>query len=130
MSDILEDIITLFSINDEGKHYDNLSRGYFMGSKTGKSISKYVIDINTNLYPMEVFCEYKFLISKSDECKGEYDYVMYGQVYKVNDQKTKPQDQTQFYISFGGLLMKATVLTFLERITLDDNLYLMIRKLQ
>lgn len=130
MSDILEDIITLLSINDEGKHYDNLTRGHFTGSKTGKSISEYVIDMNTTLFSIEISCKYKLLLSKSDECKGEYDYVMIGHVYKVNDQKTKPLDQIQFYISFGGLLMKISTSTLLGPITLDDNIYLMIRIVQ
>ena len=125
--DILEDIIILLSVDNEGKHYDYLTRGHFAGSKTGKCASSYVIDINTNLYSMEVFCKYKLLLSKSNECENEYDYMMNGHVYQLNDQN--PQS-TELCVSFGGLLMKATVSTFLGAVTLDDNLYLMIRKVQ
>jgi len=131
-SDIVQDTITLQSIDNEGKHYDDLTRAYFAGAKTGKSNapqSSYVIDINTNLYSLEVFCKYQLLISKSDECKTDYEYVMNGYVYKVTDQKTKTKNSTEFYVSFGGLLLKATVSSFLAPIMLDDNLFLMIRKL-
>ena len=126
MSDILQDTISLNSVDADGKHYDLLTRGYFSGSKT----ASYVIDINTTLFPIEVCRKYKLLLSKSDECIDDYTYVMNGKVFKINDRKTKLQNQTEFYVSFGGLLMKATVSTLLGPITLDDNLYLMIRKVQ
>lgn len=130
-SDIVQDTIILQSVDNEGKHYDFLTRAYFAGLKISKGLqSMYVIDINTKLYPLEIFGKYQLLISKSDECKDDYEYVMNGSVYKVIDQTTKSKNVTEFYVSFGGLLLKATIFSFLSPIMLDDNLFLMIRKLQ
>jgi hypothetical protein len=124
--DVLKDVISLISIDNDGKQYDHLTRGYFSGTKIGRFSPSYVIDINTSLYPIKLFSKYQVLLSKSEECKGDYDYVMNGHVYKINDQK----QHMEFYISFGGLLLQATVSSLLTSITLDDTVYLMIRNVQ
>ena len=129
MTDILQDTVTLQSVDNDGKHYDQLSRRYFAGAKASRSsatASAYVIDINTSLYPIELFSKYKLLLSKSDAATKDYDYVAFGQVYKINDDK----HPTAFFVSFGGLLMQATVSTFLAPINVDDDVYLMLRKSQ
>lgn len=124
MTEILQDIITLESIDNEGKHYDHLTRAYFTGSKSGQS--SYVIDINSTLYPVNMSSQYTLLLSKSDKSIKDYEYVTNGQVYKIHDEK----QPTEFFISFGGLLMQGSVSTFLTSINVDDDVYLMLRKVK
>lgn len=127
MPDIIRDTITLQSVDNDGKHYDQLSRAHFAGAKAGRAIaSVYVIDINTSVYPMQLFSRYKLLLSTSDGNSKDYDYVTSGHVYKIIDNK----HPAEFFVSFGGLLMQGIVPTYLSPINMDDHLYLMLRKVQ
>lgn len=62
----------------------------------------------------------------------EYDYVMYGKVYKKAEGKKATTDTTgdvTLYASFGGLLMSlAADKADLEGAHLDDRVYLLVKK--
>jgi len=127
MPDVIRDTITLQSVDNDGKHYDQLSRAHFAGTKVGRmSASVYVIDINTSVYPMQLFSKYKLLLSTSEVDSKDYDYVTSGHVYKIVDDK----HPAEFFVSFGGLLMHGSAHAFLSPINLDDHLYLMLQKIQ
>jgi DNA-directed RNA polymerase I, II, and III subunit RPABC3 len=62
----------------------------------------------------------------------DYDYVMYGKVYKKADSKQTSSESTSevtLYASFGGLLMSlAADKADLEGAHLDDRVYLLVKK--
>jgi len=62
----------------------------------------------------------------------DYDYVMYGKVYKKADNKKSSSDfssEVTLYASFGGLLMSlAADKADLEGAHLDDRVYLLVKK--
>merc|ERR1712078_378871 len=59
---------------------------------------------------------------------SNYDYIMYGKIYKVQDMKGSKPPRCQIYASFGGLLMLLTGDTLkLEKLELDCNVYLLIQ---
>jgi len=59
----------------------------------------------------------------------KYDYVMFGRVFKYKDSSASGQVKADVYVSFGGLLMQLTGdPKRLEDLDLDQNVYLLIRK--
>lgn len=61
----------------------------------------------------------------------DYDYVMYGKVYKKADNKKSSDSSSEvtLYASFGGLLMSlAADKADLEGAHLDDRVYLLVKK--
>ena len=61
----------------------------------------------------------------------DYDYVMYGKVYKKADKKSSAESpgEVTLYASFGGLLMSlAADKADLEGAHLDDRVYLLVKK--
>jgi len=60
----------------------------------------------------------------------KYDYVMFGRVFKYKDSSASGHIKADVYVSFGGLLMQLTGdPKRLEDLDLDQNIYLLMRKL-
>lgn len=58
-----------------------------------------------------------------------YEYVMFGRVFKYKDSTASGQIKADVFVSYGGLLMQLTGdPKRLEDLELDQNLYLLIRK--
>lgn len=58
----------------------------------------------------------------------EYDYVMYGKVFKISREERR-SDRIEVYISYGGLLMCLSGSPQpLNKIGLDTSVYLLMRK--
>ena len=58
----------------------------------------------------------------------DYEYVMYGKVYKKSDSK-KSTGEVLLYASFGGLLMSLEAdKADLEGVHLDDRVYLLVKR--
>ena len=59
-----------------------------------------------------------------------YEYVMYGKVYKKEEENAGGIKKAAVYISFGGLLMhlKADPKNLLD-VDIDNRMYLLIRKI-
>ncbi|WRT70229.1 uncharacterized protein IL334_007224 [Kwoniella shivajii] len=58
----------------------------------------------------------------------DYDYVMYGKVYKFDD-SAQGDNQTTAYFSFGGLLMALRgSYRHLASVVVGENVYLLMRK--
>jgi DNA-directed RNA polymerase I, II, and III subunit RPABC3 len=68
-------------------------------------------------------------IAKRETLMDEFEYVMYGLVYKYKPDTGAGAVRVEVYASFGGLLMKVkgdpAKLAVLE---VDSNLYLLMRK--
>merc|ERR1739848_121438 len=108
------------------------------------------LDINTDLYPLVIGDQLKMVLTSS-LCPREhpdvgiydadflelqkskvdkYDYAMHGKIYKVRDAKTAKGTRIEVYISYGGLLMQLTGdPAILEKLELDDSVYLLLKKL-
>ncbi|ORY33425.1 RNA polymerase [Naematelia encephala] len=59
---------------------------------------------------------------------ADYEYVMYGKIYKFDDSATG-ENQTTAYFSFGGLLMALRgSYRHLANVVVGENVYLLMRK--
>eukprot|EP00049_Salpingoeca_infusionum_P017604 m.353648 g.353648 ORF g.353648 m.353648 type:complete len:155 (-) comp16812_c0_seq1:211-675(-) len=103
-----------------------------------------VVDINTQLYPMNVGDRFSFCLASTLNQDGQpgtdeynpkmqssradsFDYVMYGTVYRLDESG----EQLSVYISFGGLLMRLkgdTSQLMKPELKMDSKQYLLIRK--
>jgi DNA-directed RNA polymerase I, II, and III subunit RPABC3 len=107
--------------------------------------SELTLDINTEIYPLEVSDTFTLLLVESldgssvdvrqkaewvkpvqKSLADDYDYVMYGKVYKYDDANSS---KMSVYCSFGGLLMcLAGDYRALQNIQVGQYLYLLLRK--
>tara|TARA_R110002050_G_scaffold111019_1_gene224102 strand:- start:563 stop:1000 length:438 start_codon:yes stop_codon:yes gene_type:complete len=144
MSSILfDDIFVVTEKDPNGKFFDKVSRFVCKGEEYEMDL---VIDINTDIYPMnkdEKFTltlattlnldgrmeiEGSYMASDGETLADEYEYVMHGKVFKFGG-KGQSVDLREIVVSFGGLLMQLTGdARNLHGISLDQNLYLLIRK--
>lgn len=105
------------------------------------------LDINTDIYPVQVNERFKFSLSRTLDIGGrpdtgeydpmlntrmkpsladDFDYVMYGKTYKVS---ADSQTSTSVYVSFGGLLLKMTGNPKnMPDVEPDTRLYLLMKK--
>ena len=72
---------------------------------TGSDDTNVTLDINTELYPVNVGETLHIQLSQSlsPEMKDAAEYIMYGKIYRFDEGKG---DKTNVFISFGGLLMR------------------------
>jgi DNA-directed RNA polymerases I, II, and III subunit RPABC3 len=110
-----------------------------------------LLDINVDIYPIELGDHLKIALSRSltkgsaiptpstyeatvlssaNTLMNDYDYVMHGKVFKFKDSgETKAFNKAEVYISFGGLLMQLTgEIKQLEQLDLDQSIYLLMKK--
>lgn len=115
------------------------------------------LDIANELYPLKVDDNFSLLLARNlkpddieddaEEQEGEtrkikrelwraddqglandYDYVMYGKVYKFDDNQ-KGEAMTTAYMSFGGLLLALRgSYRHLANVVIGENIYLLMRK--
>jgi DNA-directed RNA polymerases I, II, and III subunit RPABC3 len=97
------------------------------------------IDINTHIYKVQNKDTFSIGLATTPEDNiyevnsknnssliDQYEYVMFGKVYKVID---IDGNLIEIYISFGGLLMKITGdTTDFEGIHLDNRIYLLMKR--
>ena len=108
--------------------------------------SQLVLDINVDLYSLEEGDKFKFALAETlaldsqlddgvfdqsgeESLMDHYDYVMHGLIFKY---KSGPRaSSVDVFASFGGLLMKLTSdQVNVQGLSVDKNIYLLIRKLQ
>lgn len=108
-----------------------------------------VLDVNIDIYPVEVGDQLKVALSQSlvrggnptpatyeatilsgrSNLLDEYEYVMHGKVFKFKDSGAAKQFKAEVYVSFGGLLMQLTGdPKQLEKLDIDQTIYLLIKK--
>ncbi|KAJ3416469.1 hypothetical protein HDV05_001627 [Chytridiales sp. JEL 0842] len=105
-----------------------------------------LLDINSEIYPMKVADKFTLTLASSLSLDGnvaagakkeswrdmsgqrsladDYEYVMFGKVYKYDESGGKAR--TAVYVSFGGLLMCITGEQL--DVNIGQELYLLIRK--
>ncbi|ODV87288.1 hypothetical protein CANARDRAFT_194971 [[Candida] arabinofermentans NRRL YB-2248] len=121
-STLFDDVFTVQNVDTA--RYDKVSR--VIANSTTTSTTSLTIDINTELFPISENDTLTITLAKSlttDEnsedflaangswrplkpnqrsLMDDYEYVMYGTVYKFEEGKS---DNISVYVSFGGLLM-------------------------
>ncbi|EPB69975.1 RNA polymerase Rpb8 [Ancylostoma ceylanicum] len=158
MSDVIfDDMFMVKNIDPDGKKFDRCSR-LFCDSESFRYAPvlisfpfsmELILDVNTQLYPINLNDKFRLMITTSvrddgmpDE--GEYDpqanysrvaqfeYVMFGRVYRIEgDDSGSDGSRIAAYASFGGLLMRLKGEAFnLHGFELDSNIYLLIKKVE
>ncbi|KAJ3112924.1 hypothetical protein HDU96_003992 [Phlyctochytrium bullatum] len=144
-TELFQDIFEVNDVDRDGKKFDRVSRLNATGESTDIAL---ILDINSEIYPLRVADKFSLMLANSLMLDGtgldegrepwrnfsnrrtladDYDYVMFGKVYKFDE--NAGQKQAAVYVSFGGLLlcMKGDASQLL-RISLGQELYLLIRK--
>ncbi|KAG2454623.1 hypothetical protein HYH02_000464 [Chlamydomonas schloesseri] len=142
---LFEDVFDVVDKDPDGKKFDNVSRFICHSDLYEMDLH---IDINTELFPLQRNDKFSLVLAwtinldatpGSDKYDADfpaisgrrtlmdnYDYVMYGKVFKYKDNNMK----VEVFVSFGGLLMKlAGDPAKLEPIEVDNNVYLLLKKL-
>uniref|UniRef100_A0A383VV07 DNA-directed RNA polymerases I, II, and III subunit RPABC3 n=1 Tax=Tetradesmus obliquus TaxID=3088 RepID=A0A383VV07_TETOB len=145
---ILDDVFEVIQKDPDGKKFDRVSR-YICRSELYEF--DLAIDINIDIYPLKVGDKFNLVlattinrdgapetgkydetfptIAKRETLMDEFEYVMYGLVYKYKPDAGPGAVRVEVYASFGGLLMKVkgdpAKLAVLE---VDSTLYLLMRK--
>ncbi|CAF4219800.1 unnamed protein product, partial [Rotaria sp. Silwood2] len=149
MADILfEDIFGVKDIDFGGKKFLRVSR-IFCESESFKM--ELLLDVNTQIYPMELGDKFRLKICTTLREDGkpdtgefnqhdtgpsradQFEYVMYGQVYRIEGDESSTTDTASTlsaYVSFGGLLMRLKGdANNLHGFKVDSNVYLLMKKL-
>ncbi|ESN91528.1 hypothetical protein HELRODRAFT_165578 [Helobdella robusta] len=144
---LFEDIFDVKDVNPEGKKFERVSR---LKCESESFKMDLILDVNTQIYPIELGDKFRMVIATSmredgvpDD--GEYDpkegsgtradsfeYVMYGKVYRIDgdDMSGEQGSRLAAYVSFGGLLMRLQGdASNLHDFEMDSNVYLFMKKL-
>eukprot|EP00211_Chloroparvula_japonica_P013015 CAMPEP_0119134540 /NCGR_PEP_ID=MMETSP1310-20130426/17135_1 /TAXON_ID=464262 /ORGANISM="Genus nov. species nov., Strain RCC2339" /LENGTH=138 /DNA_ID=CAMNT_0007125341 /DNA_START=293 /DNA_END=706 /DNA_ORIENTATION=- len=120
---LFEDIFVVEGKDTQGKYFDKVSRFECQGENYEMELT---LDINTDIYPLKVGTKLTLALATSisldggteergynvREAEGEsladnYEYVMYGKVFKFEQVKGSAA-RLAICVSFGGLLMQLT----------------------
>ncbi|CAF0823559.1 unnamed protein product [Adineta steineri] len=148
MADILfEDIFEVKDIDSGGKKFLRVSR-IFCESESFKM--DLILDVNTQIYPMELGDKFRLKICTTLREDGkpdtgefnqhdnapsradQFEYVMYGQVYRIEGDESGSDTGSTLsaYVSFGGLLMRLKGdANNLHGFKIDSSVYLLMKKL-
>eukprot|EP00696_Hemimastix_kukwesjijk_P017621 gnl/Hemi2/6306_TR2161_c0_g10_i1.p1 gnl/Hemi2/6306_TR2161_c0_g10~~gnl/Hemi2/6306_TR2161_c0_g10_i1.p1 ORF type:complete len:146 (-),score=56.79 gnl/Hemi2/6306_TR2161_c0_g10_i1:40-477(-) len=145
MSTILfEDIFDVKDIDPDKKRFDRVSR---LVCKSENYEMELVLDVNIQIYPMEINQKFSFALASSVSLDGDpdtgtyiqnrgpslldkYEYAMYGKVFKCEEEKKSGYNVRLCVLaSFGGLLMRLVGdPRNLQSIELDQRIYLLMRR--
>jgi len=141
---IFEDFFEVKDIDPDGKKFDRVSRLYCLSENYEMELW---LDLNTDIYPMDMeHQKFSFALASTLNLDGspdegvfdaserstladKFEYVMYGKVFKYQEE-SHPSVKVSIYVSFGGLLMllKGDPRN-LSGIDMDSRIYLLIKKL-
>ena len=140
MATLFEDVFEVSGIPESEQKFTHVERIYAKGENHHMDL---VLDIAKQLYRLPVGTKFNFMLAKSLRLDGSaddktfnqtkesslmdsYEYVMHGKVFHVNESTGA---QLEIIASFGGLMMSLKgAMHFPQKISLDDNIYLLIRK--
>ena len=131
---VFDEILKVENIDKESKIFEKVQR---CEGKTQKTNYNILLDVNSDLYPMEVGCLYSIVLAKCIEENGrtktdefdyelttnkkntlmdKFEYVMRGRVFQFTSEKKRNADSSGkdslcISISFGGLLLDISNLT-------------------
>merc|ERR1711879_855153 len=121
---LFEDSFDVTDIDKEGQRFDRVSRFECRGQDLDNVDLS--LDINIELYKLERGDKFQMVLTRNLDKSGaptdsqmefdqsgrpsladDYEYVMYGKVFKVQQSKEKSkQELFEVLASFGGLLMR------------------------
>lgn len=128
-------------MDPDGKKFDRVSR-ILAESESFKM--DLILDVNTQIYPLELGDKFRMVIANSLREDGtiddEYDpsdnrpsradsfeYVMFGKVYRIEGDEDS--GRLAAYVSYGGLLMRLQGdANNLHGFEVDANVYLFLKK--
>lgn len=144
---ILEDIFEVLEKDPDGKKFDKVSR---IKCRSDLYEMDMILDVNVDIYPIDVSEKLVVVLANTLNLDGtpgpatfdgslatssrptlmdKFEYVMHGKVFKYKDNSSTGQLKADVYVSFGGLLMQLTGdPKRLEELDIDQNIYLLIRK--
>jgi DNA-directed RNA polymerase I, II, and III subunit RPABC3 len=139
---IFDDTFEVSRVDNE--KFENVAR---IKAKAQTFLADIEVDINTEIYPIQVKDTLRIAVARSANSQmemwdgsnasighlaDEYEYVMYGKVYKKAPSKKGGEGNTGevvLYASFGGLLMSLEAeKADLEGAHLDDRVYLLVKR--
>ncbi|KAJ3063606.1 hypothetical protein HDU98_000580, partial [Podochytrium sp. JEL0797] len=142
---LFTDIFEVTDINKGGKKFDRVSR---LNATSEAADTEIMIDINTEIYPMKISDKFTMTLagslnldasaaaaapakkeswrdtSNQKSLADEYEYVMFGKVYKYDE--TGGRNRATVYVSFGGLLLMITGEPV--DVLVGQEIYLLMRK--
>jgi len=140
---LFEDIFTVTSIDPNGKKFDKVSR---IEAHSEQFDMHMILDVNIEVYPVSVGDKFTIALAPTLNLDGtpdtghfvqssrktladKYEYVMYGKLYKINEDNSGANLKVEIYVSYGGLLMmlKGDAGNF-ANFELDQRLFLLMRK--
>ena len=140
---VYEDIFEILDQDADGKRFDRVSR--FRCRSAFESDLQ--IDINVDIYKLEIGTKFTLVLAPTLSLDGtpedpaydqsgkesladSYEYVMYGKVFKKQDENEGGIRRSAVTISFGGLLMQLKAdPKNLQDVDIDNRLYVLIRKI-
>ncbi|MEW5301068.1 MAG: hypothetical protein WDW38_009366 [Sanguina aurantia] len=145
---LFEDIFEVNAKDPDGKKFDKVSRFQCRSDLYEMDL---LLDINIDVYPLEAHDKFSLALSRTLNMDGSassvkydakfpglsnnaslmdnYEYVMFGKVFKYKDSNQGGVMRVEVFVSFGGLLMQLSGdPKKLEALEVDDNIYLLMRK--
>ncbi|ORY81094.1 RNA polymerase, partial [Neocallimastix californiae] len=137
---LFSDVFEIVEKDKGGKKFDRVSR---IQGRSENYEMDLTLDVNTEIYPIEIGEKYALMLASSlsldgtdkieiwrDQSKSsladDYDYVMYGKVFKYDDSNGS---KVAIYVSYGGLLMCLEGdYRHLQNIEVGKCIYLLMRK--
>lgn len=123
----------------DNQKFENVAR---ISAKAQTFLADIEVDINTDVYPIQVKDTLRIALATSGSSQmetwdgssasigslaDEYEYVMYGKVYKKSP--SKKGGENVLYASFGGLLMSLEAeKADLEGAHLDARVFLLVKR--
>eukprot|EP00033_Pygsuia_biforma_P001071 GCRY01001218.1.p1 GENE.GCRY01001218.1~~GCRY01001218.1.p1 ORF type:complete len:145 (-),score=9.71 GCRY01001218.1:328-762(-) len=140
---IFEDMFEITDINPQGKKFDRVSR---VIGRTENYEMDLILDINTDIYPVDIADKFSFALASTLKLDGspddgsydptdnhknlsdDYQYVMHGKIFKFD--KESSSSRLVVYISFGGLLLiLKSEPRNLQGLDLDSRIYFLMRRI-
>ena len=133
-----------FEIKETSKKFDRVSRVNCRLAEEGYEMAL-DLDYNSDLLDLELNDKFTLAVANTLALDGsvdagtfdqsgapslldQYDYAMYGKLYKWK--QDQPKAPVEIYISFGGLLMRLKGdASRLAKLSLDSRVYLLLRKI-
>ncbi|XP_029471788.1 DNA-directed RNA polymerases I, II, and III subunit RPABC3 isoform X2 [Rhinatrema bivittatum] len=132
---LFEDIFDVKDIDPEGRKFDRVSRLHCESESFKMDL---ILDVNVQIYPVDLgeknhtFEQTVRIPGKKISRADQFEYVMYGKVYRIEGDETSTEAATRLsaYVSYGGLLMRLQGdANNLHGFEVDSRVYLLMKKL-
>eukprot|EP01083_Nonionella_stella_P019270 53549_1 len=140
---LFEDVFEVTEVDKDGKRFDRVSRIECRGDDNEDVHLS--LDYNSEIYKLKIGTKFDFVLrstlqddlsmandnefnqSNEPNIADDYEYVMYGKIFKILHAKNQ-KNVVEIYASFGGLLMclRGDQSNF-DKLEGDARIYLLIR---